>query len=74
MQINLSKQEIIFLKEKNIEIDTHLDMTDDEAFNLLEKVSDIEIFYANGNGKSDLKFAKIYGDIYDKIQEQIPEN
>lgn len=74
MQINLSKQEIVFLKDKDIEIDVHLGMTDEQAFNLLEKVSDIEIFYANGNGESDLRLAKIYGDIYDKIQEQIPEN
>lgn len=74
MQINLSNQEIVFLKDKDIEIDIHLEMTEDEVFDLLEKVSDIEIFYANGNGKSDLKYAKIYGDIYDKIQDQIPEN
>lgn len=71
MRLKLSKTDISFLKEAGILFVTESDLEIDDAISLLDNVHDIEIKYANSNKKSDLRFASIYADIADRIEEQI---
>lgn len=73
MIIKLSKQDILFLKDESIAFSPDENISEDDAFALLDEVYSVEAGYGNGESKSDLRFAKIYGGIADRIQRQIPE-
>ncbi|HHU07371.1 MAG TPA: hypothetical protein GXZ59_03400 [Clostridiaceae bacterium] len=71
MKIELSKNDISFLREKDVYIDPSFDISKDEALSLLDRVHDIEIECASSEKKSDLRFASIYANIADRIENQI---
>lgn len=72
MKFRLSKAEIQSLSERGIRVDPSHDYTEDEAFELLERVRDLEVRYSQDYGK-DEKLFFMYGDLADKMQRQIPE-
>ena len=52
-----------------------MDYYDDEVFRILEKIRDVELYYAQDSDismRAD-ELANIYGDIADKIQDMLPE-
>lgn len=72
MRFQLSKTEIQYLQEREILVDLSRDYTEDEAFRLLERVRELEVRYSQDYGKDEDLFFR-YGDLADKMQEQIPE-
>lgn len=71
MKIQLTNREIEKLAEENITVDPQKDYTEEEAFDLLDSIRDVEISYAMRAEKSrqaDEKAVKI-GDIADKVQD-----
>lgn len=72
MKFNLTEKDIQLLTKENISVDTSLDYTEDEAFYLLDQVRDIEVKYSQDYGENEKLFF-LYGDLADKIQQQIPE-
>ena len=64
-----------YLIDKGIVIDPFMDYYDDEVFRILEKIRDVELYYAQDSDismRAD-ELANIYGDIADKIQDMLPE-
>lgn len=74
MKIELSEKEKQILSEAAIAI-TNKDYTEDEVFELLDRIRDIEIRYGQDADKNKHSHAMYleYGNIADKIQEMIPE-
>ena len=52
-----------------------MEYNDDEVFEILDKIRDVEIFYAQDSSISVQadELANIYGNIADKIQDMLPE-
>lgn len=73
MKFRLTETEIRLLKEREISVDTSRDYTEEEAFALLERVRDIEVMYSQDDGEGEKLFL-LYGDLADKLQQQIPED
>ena len=72
MRFRLSETEIQILRDREIFVDPFRDYTEDEAFELLDRVRDFEVCYAQDCGE-DEKLFFLYGDLADKMQGQIPE-
>ena len=70
MKIILNKTEIALLINIGIKFEPEKEYSDDEAFDLLDKVYDREVFFVQGG---DSRKAAAYADLADKIQEQIPD-
>lgn len=73
MKFRLTETEIRLLKERKIPVDTSHDYTEEEAFALLERVRDVEVMYSQDYGEGEKLFL-LYGDLADKLQQQIPED
>ncbi len=75
MKIILSLNETKYLIDKGIMIDSLVEYDDDEVFEILDKIRDVEIFYAQDSGISAQadELANIYGNIADKIQDMLTE-
>ncbi len=75
MKIILSPNETKYLIDKGIIIDSLVEYDDDEVFEILDKIRDVEIFYAQDSDISAQadELANIYGNIADKIQDMLPE-
>ncbi|MCD8050641.1 MAG: hypothetical protein LUE89_03045 [Clostridiales bacterium] len=75
MKIAIDSSEINLLHKQGIDVDPNRDYTEDEVFDILDQVRDVEIFYAQDcdTDKLALHFANVYGDLADKIQYMIPE-
>ena len=75
MKISLNPNEIKYLTDKGINIDVLSEYNEDEVFDIVDKVMDIEIFYAQDadSNKDAKKMAAVYGNIADKIQNMIPD-
>lgn len=73
MNVQLNKSELKSLKDKGIEILSDKDYSEDEIFELLDKLREIEVFYAQGSSENELKMANKYAHIADKIQSAIPD-
>ena len=58
------------LRSTGIKFEPEKEYSDDEAFDLLDKVYDREIFFVQDG---DDQKAAAYADLADKIQEQIPD-
>lgn len=70
MIIILNKTEIALLINTGINFEPKKEYSDDEAFDLLDKVYEREVFFVqDGNSQK----AAAYADLADKIQEQIPD-
>lgn len=69
MKIRLDNIDIGLLSDARIAFNPEKDYSDDEAFELLDKVYDREVFFVqDGNSQN----AAAYAHLADKIQEQIP--
>lgn len=75
MKIILNPNEIKYLIDKGIIINSLVEYDDDDVFEILDKIRDVEIFYAQDSGISTQadELANIYGNIADKIQDMLPE-
>ena len=75
MKIILNPNETKYLIDKGIIIDSLVEYDDDEVFEILDKIRDVEIFYAQDSDISAQadELANIYGNIADKIQDMLPE-
>ena len=75
MRIILDSNETKYLIEKEIIIDPLVEYNDDEVFEIIDKIRDVEIFYAQDSSISVQadELANIYGNIADKIQDMLPE-
>lgn len=73
MNVQLNESELKLLKDKDIKILSDKNYTEGEMFELLDKVHEIEVSYAQGSSKYELKMAEQYAHIADKIQASIPE-
>ena len=70
MIIILNKTKIALLINTGINFEPKKEYSDDEAFDLLDKVYEREVFFVqDGNSQK----ADAYADLADKIQEQIPD-
>lgn len=76
MRIQLNDAEMKLLEQAGISIDPAADYTEDQAFDILEKVYDAEIYHAQSadTDKAARKLAAEVAAIADKIQGQIPED
>lgn len=74
MRIQLNDAEMVLLERAGISIAPTADYTEDQAFELLEKVHDAEVYHAQGADRAARKFAGEIAAIADKIQNQIPED
>lgn len=76
MKIAIGTNEVVILNQRGISVDPHREYTEDEVFDILEQVRDVEVFYAQDadTNKKSLRLANEYGDLADKIQNMIPEN
>ena len=72
MRFRLSETEIQILRDREMFVDPSHDYTEDEAFELLDRVRDLEVCNAQDYGE-DEKLFFLYGDLADKMQSQIPE-
>lgn len=74
MKINLNQSEKKYLVDKGIDIDSLSEYDEDELFNIVDKVREIEIFYAQDSdvNQNAMELASVYGNIADKIQSMIP--
>ncbi len=70
MKIKLNNTDIDLLHEAGIEFKPENEYSDDEALDLLDRVYDNEVFFAQDENS---RKANAYADLADKIQEQIPE-
>lgn len=75
MKIILDSNETKYLMDKGIIINSLVEYDDDEVFEILDKIRDVEIFYAQDSDISAQadELANIYGNIADKIQDMLPE-
>lgn len=75
MKIILNPNETKYLIDKGIIINPLVEYDDDGVFEILDKIRDVEIYYAQDSGISPEadELADIYGDIADKIQDMLPE-
>ena len=75
MRIQLNSKQQQMLEQVGIAIIPTKDYSDDEAFELLDKVYDVEIQYAQDADTSHAarQLANEYAAIADEIQSQIPE-
>lgn len=74
MIFELTKKETDLLEERRIPFDFAHDYSENEAFELLEQVRNIEVEYAQDYTVTGERLYYLYGDLADKIQSQIPEN
>lgn len=75
MRIQLNNEQQIMLNQAGITVIPEKDYSEDEAFDLLDRVHDIEVGYAQ-DADSNLtarRLANEYAAIADTIQNQIPE-
>ncbi len=75
MKIILDSNETKYLMDKGIIINSLVEYDDDEVFEILDKIRDVEIFYAQDSDISAQadELANIYGNIADKIQDMLSE-
>lgn len=73
MKFRLTETETQLLKERDIPVDSSRDYTEEEAFALLERVRDVEVRYSQDYGEGEKLFL-LFGDLADKMQQQIPED
>lgn len=73
MIFKLSEAEIELLAKRGIPFTPAHDYTEDEALELLEKVREVEVEYAQDYGNERERLFFQYGDLADKIHMQIPE-
>lgn len=73
MIITLDSKDISLLKDGGISYSPSKDYSDDEALTLLDKVRDLEVEYAQDYGNEREKLFYLYGNLADKIQNQIPD-
>ena len=71
MKFRLTETETQLLKERDIPVDPSRDYTEEEAFALLERVRDVEVRYSQDYGAGEKLFL-LFGDLADKMQQQIP--
>lgn len=70
MKIKLDNIDMSLLNSAGIKFEPKKEYSDDEAFDLLDRVYDREVFFAqDGNSQK----AAAYANLADKIQEQIPD-
>ena len=72
MIFELTQKEASLLEEKRILFDSAHDYSEDEAFEFLEQVRNIEVEYAQDYSAAGERLYYLYGDLADKIQSQIP--
>lgn len=73
MKIILSQEEIDLLKIAGITFDSSKNYSDDEALDLLELVREKEVSLSQYHKGHEEKLFIQYGNIADRIQDQIPE-
>lgn len=75
MKISLSEKEIEMLTDEEIDFNQNHEYTEDEAFELLEQVRDVEVYYSQDLKHNEASYQKYirYGDLADKIQDMISE-
>ena len=73
MKIQLTGSELATLAEEDIAIDPQKDYSEDETFELLDKIRDAEVKYAVGadTNRQDAEKAVAIGDVADKVQDMI---
>lgn len=69
----LNERDIALLNDGGISYSPSKDYSDDEALAFLDKVRDLEVEYAQDYGNEREKLFYLYGDLADKIQNQIPD-
>lgn len=70
MKIKLDNTDRGLLNSAGIKFEPEKEYNDDEAFDLLDRVYDREVFFVQD---SDSREAAAYANLADKIQEQIPD-
>ena len=70
MKIKLDNTDIGLLNSAGIKFEPEKEYSDDEAFDLLDRVYDKEVFFVQDG---DSRKAAAYANLADKIQEQIPD-
>lgn len=75
MKIKLSKSETTILQNAGIDFHEGIDISEDEAEELLDRVRDFEVRYAHDADINSIarELAVQYGDLADKIQETIDD-
>lgn len=75
MRIQLNREQLQMLTRVGISVVPEKDYPEDEVFEIVEQVHDIEISYAqDADTKATAKqMANVYAAIADVIQNQIPE-
>ena len=71
MKLKLSECDVHMLKDNSIEFDPKVEVSEDQAFELLDLIYEEEIEYANSEEESDLRFAIMFASIADKLQAQL---
>lgn len=76
MKIQLNSEQLQILEKNGIAIIPEKEYSEEEAFDLLDQVHDIEVYYAQDadTNVTAKKLANEYAVIADVIQNQIPED
>lgn len=74
MRFNLTQKEVQLLNGQNILVDLTKDYTPEEALELLDSVRAVEAMYAQDYGNERERMYFQYGNLADKMQQQIPDD